>query len=204
MALARSTPARMRLDEYFELPPGEGQRTELVFGECVVTPPPAEEHSDFVHALGEILRRWVKHHGLGKIAIEINMVLDQRSSLAYAPDITFVAQENDARRKKGRIYGPADLCVEVFSPSDRPWLRNRKFADYESYGVKWYWAIDPDPAEPRLEEYELALGSYVSRAEITGSDWFQPGLFPGLYLRLPPLAHHDLAGAVKGKAKRLV
>jgi Uma2 family endonuclease len=204
MAATRTIARRMGLDEYFALELADDSRTELVYGECVVSPPPAEEHSDFVHALGEVLKRWTKHHKLGKVAIEVHMVLDKRLSLAYEPDITFVAAENDARRKKGRINGPADLCIEVFSPSERPWLRNRKFADYESYGVKWYWGIDPDPAEPRLEEYELVQSAYVCRAEIAGNAWFQPQIFPGLSFRLPPLMVHDLRGAVKGKAKRLM
>ena len=192
---------RMSLAEYFELPTDE-ERAELIFGECVGSPRPSEEHNDFVHDLGELLKRWTRHHGLGKVAIETDMVLDEPNDLAYAPDLLFVATANNARRRKGRIYGPADLCVEVLSPSERPWLRHRKFADYEQYGVGWYWIIDTE--EPRLEEYQLRGDSYVPRSEVFGADWFSPGLFAGLHLRLPPLLLGDLKAAVKGKAKRLM
>src|SRR3954451_11941206 len=111
--MASASTARMRLQEYLALPV-DGERTELVFGELVVSPRPSEEHNDLVHDLAEILKRWVRHHGLGKVAVDIDMVLDERRDLVYAPDVLFVAAANDGRRRKGRVYGPADLCVEVF------------------------------------------------------------------------------------------
>lgn len=194
---------RLSLDEYFEMP-ADDERTELVYGECVVSPRPSEEHNDLVHDLAEVLKRWVRHYQLGKISIDIDVVLDEPKDLVYAPDILFTLKSNRARRVKGRLYGTPDLCIEVLSPSERPWLQNRKFADYEGYGVHWYWTVLPAEADSRIEEYELVAGSYVCRQEIDGDAWFSPAAFPNLHFRLLPLLSGNLKGAVKGKAKRLM
>lgn len=102
------------------------------------------------------------------------------------------------------MLGPADLCVEILSASDRPKIRGRKFSDYERYGVSWYWTIEPDPDRPVLEEYQLVNDRFDCRTEVSGDVWFEPGLFPGLQFKLPPLLQGDLKAAVKGKAKKLM
>ncbi len=204
MSSTKTLPAaRLSLEEFFDLPE-EGERLELVYGECVVSPRPSEEHNDLAHDIAEVLKRWVRHHNLGKISIDIDVVFDEINELVYAPDILFTATNNPARRFKGRLFGTPDVCIEVLSPSERPWLQNRKFADYEGYGVRWYWTVLPAGDESRIEEFELVDGSYVCRQEIVGNLWFSPGVFPGLHMRLPPLLTGDLTRAVKGKAKRLM
>ena len=195
-------PTRVSVDDFFELP-SDGERLELVYGECVVSPRPSEEHNDLVHDLAEILKRWVRHHDLGKISIDIDVVFDEVNDLVYAPDILFTAKKNPARRFKGRLLGTPDLCIEVLSPSERPWLQNRKFADYEGYGVRWYWTVQADGAQSRIEEFELVDETYVCRQETVGNDWFSPAAFPELAFRMLPLLTGNLKSAVKGKAKRL-
>jgi Uma2 family endonuclease len=191
----------MSLEEYLSGPPDEF-KSELVYGELVMCPRPTDSHQDLVHDLGELLKRWVRANDLGKVSYDIDMVLDELKDLVYAPDLLFVAKEHESQRREGRLYGPADLCAEVLSPSDKPRVRRRKFTDYERYGVTWYWIIDP--GEQTLEENQLVEDVYVCRSEVEGNDWFQPGLFPGLQFRLAPLIAGDLKAAVKGKAKRLV
>jgi Uma2 family endonuclease len=207
MATAVPMQPRRRLmttAEYLALPTDD-PASELIYGEVVMSPRPAFEHNVLLYCLVDLLMRWSRHFKLGQVSFDVDMVLDVRKALIYAPDLVFLAAANAARLKRGRIYGPADLCVEVLSPSDRPWIQNRKFADYEHYGVSWYWIIRPDSAAPAIEEHELVSGKYNCRAEIPGNAWFSPGLFPGLHFRLPPMiAGEDLKAAVKGKAKRLV
>jgi Uma2 family endonuclease len=201
MSTAPRLKTPMTTEEYLSGPPDEFKH-ELIYGELVMSPRPTEEHQDLAHHLGEVLRRRTKHLGLGKVSYDIDMVLDAPKNLVYAPDVLFVSREHESRRKHGRVYGPADLCVEVLSPSDRPRISGRKFADYEHYGVTWYWLVNPNA--PSLEENELVNGAYLCRSEIHDDQWFEPRLFPGLQLRLPPLLTGDLKAAVKGKDKKLV
>src|SRR5262249_25464468 len=108
---------RMTTEQYLSGPPDEF-KAELSYGEFVVCPPPADLHQDLLHDLGELLKRWARSEQLGKVSFDIDMVLDELKNLVYAPDLLFLLKEHEARRKKGRVYGPADLCVEIFSPSD--------------------------------------------------------------------------------------
>jgi Uma2 family endonuclease len=205
-AAVRTEPGRrlMTTTEYLALPVDD-TRTELIYGEMVMSPTPAFEHQVLIYCLVDLLVRWTRRYKLGKVAFEVDMVLNVRKALVRAPDILFLAVVNEARLRRGRIYGPADLCVEVLSPSDRPSMQKRRFADYERYGVPWYWIVRPRGHTPTIEEYELVNGKYRCRSEISGNEWFEPGLFPGLIFRLPPMiAGQDLKTAVKGKAKKLV
>ena len=205
MATAPSLPAARRLTtaEYLATPT-DGPRSELIYGEVVMAARPSDEHQDLVYALGHVLRRWTEHEKLGKLSFEIDMVLDEEKRLVYSPDLLFLTKAHAARRRDGRVYGPADLCVEILSPSDKPWVQRRKYSDYERYGVRWYWIVQPDPANPALEENELVGGVFVPRTEVAGDMWFSPGLFPGLAFRLHPLLQGDARAAVKGKTKKLM
>lgn len=189
--------------EYLDSPVEE-QKTELVYGELVVCPSPTADHQDIVLDLGQLLKRWTRAAELGRVSYDLDMVLDELKDLVYRPDLLFVAKGNENRWREGRVFGPADLCVEVTSPSERPRLQTRKFSDYERYGVSWFWRLDPRPDTLGLEEYQLVDGVFDCRSEISGDAWFEPGLFPGLQFKLPPLRTGDLKAAVKGKAKKLM
>jgi Uma2 family endonuclease len=194
--------ARRMSAEQFLSGPSEDFKSELIYGEKLMCPRPSDQHQDLLHDLGELLKRWARAAKLGKVSYDIDMVLDELKDLVYAPDLLFVLRQNEQRRREGRLYGPADLCVEILSPSDNARVRRRKFTDYERYGVPWYWIINPETQT--LEENELVEGVYACRTEVGGDDWFEPGLFPGLQFRLAPLLDGDLKAAVRGKAKRLV
>jgi Uma2 family endonuclease len=187
--------------EFLAGPPDE-VKTELIYGEPVVCPRPSDSHQDLVHNLGELLRRWAAHKNAGKVSYDIDMVLDDIKDVVYCPDLLFTTREHEERRREGRLYGAADLCVEVRSPNDKLQALHRKFSDYERHGVAWYWTIDA--AQENLVECELVEGVFRTRSEVGPDDWFQPGLFPALELRLAPLREGDLKAAVKGKLKKLM
>jgi Uma2 family endonuclease len=140
---------------------------------------------------------------LGQVFYDNDLILDEDNALVYAPDLMYLATEHLGQFRE-LVYGPVDLAIEILSPSERPYLQSRKFADYERYRIPWYWIIDPTGNEPTLQEHELVNGLYDCRSEIVGAEWFEPGLFPGLVFRLPQLLTGDLKGAVKGKAKKLM
>lgn len=195
---------RMTVQEYLALPPDEHRRTELVYGDMIIMPRPEADHNDHLNDLGQMLKRWVRYLSLGRICFDIDMILDQVNGLVYAPDLLFLAAERLHLLKKGKLYGPADLAIEILSPSERKAMQMRKHADYERYGIPWFWILDPNAEEPTLTEYERVDGIYKCRSEIVGAQWFEPGLFPGLTFRLPQLLAGDLKAAVKGKAKKLM
>jgi Uma2 family endonuclease len=194
----------MTVREFLALPPDEHCETELIYGEMIFIPKPKPKHNRLLHDLGELIRRWIRHMKLGMVFFDNDLILDEESALVYAPDLMFLCTENLYRYRDELVFGPVDLAVEILSPSTRPYLQERKFADYEAYGIEWYWVIDPKAEQPTLREHQLVNGKYVCRSEIVGAEWFEPGVFPGLTFRLPPLLEGDLKAAVKGKAKKLM
>lgn len=205
MSTARALKRRQRMsaDAYLAGPPDE-LKGELIYGEMVLSPSPSDKHQDLQADLGYILRQWVRAFELGWVWHDLDMVLDQVRDLVYRPDLIFLSRDHEERRQRGRVIGPADLCVEILSPSDRPRVQRLKYRDYARYGVPWYWIVNPGEGEPVLEENQLVEQTYTVRSETVGDAWFSPALFPGLQIRLPALIQGNLKAAVKGKAKKLV
>lgn len=196
-------PSRMTLAEYLA-DTSEERKIELLDGEVVVSPQPRTWHQHWEYLLEHILYCWVTAHNLGQVWHEIDMILDAEKPLTYVPDIVYVAKEHKDRVRDGRLWGAADLCVEIESPSDRPRVMRRKYRDYAQYGVKWYWIIRVDEDGPFVEENENAGGEFVVRQEVEPGEWFMPRAFPGLQVNLAVLASGEFKRAVRGKAKRLV
>lgn len=195
---------RMTTRQYLALPSDELCKTLLIYGEMIVMANPKPKHNWALYHLGHIINRWVRHVQLGLIFFDNDLILDEENALVYAPDLMFLANEHLDQYHDELVFGPVDLAVEILSPSNRPNLQERKFADYERYGISWYWVIDPLADRPTLRENQLVDGKYACRSEIVGAQWFEPGLFPGLTFRLPQVLEGDLKAAVKGKAKKLM
>ncbi|MBI1831885.1 MAG: Uma2 family endonuclease [Planctomycetes bacterium] len=194
----------MTTRQYFALGPTKDCETLLIYGELIVMPRPKPKHNRANHYLSDLVDRWVRHLQLGLVFFDNDLILDEENALVYAPDMMFLTKEHLDQYRDELVFGPVDLAVEILSPSNRPYLQERKFADYERYGIPWYWVVDPNTEAPTLREHQLVDAKYVCRNEITGDQWFEPGLFPGLVFRLPQLLKGDLKAAVKGKAKKLM
>ena len=110
---------RMSVREFLALPPDEAFETELVYGEMIAMPKPGADHNDLMVDLGDLLRRWVRFYLLGRICFDIDIILDEDNALVYAP-IFFLSQRRTCTGFEGPVYGPADLAIEIKSPSDRP------------------------------------------------------------------------------------
>ena len=75
----------------------------------------------------------------------------------YMPDIIVVCNP-DILEDDG-VHGVPDLVVEVLSKTTADRDRNEKFANYERYGVKEYWIVDP--FMKRVEVYHLKDDKFV-------------------------------------------
>jgi len=195
---------RWSVEQYLALPEDD-EKSELIDGVLVVSPSAGFWHQDLCGELLFLLKRWVRAHGLGQIWFDLDMVLDEKRGIVYRPDLVYLSKAHLNRLRRERIFGPADLCVEIISTSDKPQVLLRKHQDYARYGVRWYWEIHRREADWQLLEYELGQAQeYVLRQEVSGQEWFEPGLFAGLIFRLGPLAEGDFKQAVKGKVRRLI
>lgn len=193
----------MTVGEYNAIPRGD-ERTLLLYGRIMVLPRPSARPKHALNNLSVMLDRWIARETEGCLGFGIDMVLDCERALVHAPDLSYISGPHKRRLKNGRLLGPADLCVDIIDETQSRFVMNRRFADYQRYGVPWYWAWHVDRSPAVLEECRLLNGRYECRSEIAGAQWFEPGLFPGLIFRLPQLLEGDLKAAVKGKAKKLM
>ncbi len=183
--MAISTPVqKMSLKEFLSLPE-DGPKYELEYGEIVELTRPTFEHNELLLNLAMILKTHIRANQLGRLRMDILVVLDELTHLAYAPDLIFVATENLAVIQDGCVYGAPDLVVEILSPSTANRDHFTKFKAYHKTGVPWYWIIDP--SGPGIEEHHHTPDGYLRTATVECDARFHPGLFPDLTIDLNTL-----------------
>ena len=174
---------RMNSIQYATLPESK-ENLELLNGEVVLSPRPRPPHQQFIGRLFAVLDEWVQRHRLGEVYPEVEMLLDDKWT--PAPDLVFVAAEHVDRVGDTQIIGPADLAVEVLSPSNVNDDRVGKFRAYAAHSIPWYWIVDLDRRV--LEEYELIGNAYGNEIDASFDRPFAARLFPGLSIDLARLA----------------
>lgn len=174
---------RMNSIQYATLPESK-ENLELLNGEVVLSPRPRPPHQQFIGRLFAVLDEWVQRHRLGEVYPEVEMLLDDKWT--PAPDLVFVAAEHVDRVGDTQIIGPADLAVEVLSPSNVNDDRVGKFRAYAAHSIPWYWIVDLDRRV--LEEYELIGNAYGNEIDASFDRPFAVRLFPGLSIDLARLA----------------
>ena len=189
MSMVITPPAeriRVSVADYLAMPT-DGPRTELIDGEIVEMPSPRDSHNELIADFGRFIRKWTRQHELGKMFFAIDVILDEAEGLVYCPDLSFLATEHLDRNQDGRVFGAADLAVEILSPSDYPRSTNRKVQDYLRHGVAWVWVFRPLADPPNIEEYCLVNGAIRTLSLAGPDDWFEPAAFPGLSFQFRPL-----------------
>jgi Uma2 family endonuclease len=173
----------MNSKQFAALPDSE-QNLQLLNGEVVLSPRPRPPHQQFIGRLFAVLDEWVQDRHIGVVYPEVEMQLDDKWT--PAPDLVFVATEHVDRVGDAQIIGPADLAVEVLSPSNVKDDRERKYMAYAEHGIGWYWIVDLE--RRLLEEYELVGTAYGNRVDVPFDPPFTPRVFPGLTIDLARLA----------------
>jgi Uma2 family endonuclease len=123
---------------------GERRHAEWVDGEVIFMAPFSSENIDLQGLLCTILRSFVDAKGLGRVLMEPYVMKTGPQLPGRSPDIMFVAAKRRSKVKKMELQGPADLVIEIVSPSGRKRDRKDKFVEYEAGGVREYWIIDPE------------------------------------------------------------
>ncbi len=133
--------------EEFAALPDTGPNTELVRGRIIELPP-----TNFLHGLvcGQILIQLgnaASRSGLGRVIANDSGVVTQRDpDSVRGPDVAYYSNAKipPAEKQRGYPEQPADLIVEVRSPSDRWSKMVQKAAEYLAAGVLIVMVLDPD------------------------------------------------------------
>nr|NIR48553.1 Uma2 family endonuclease [candidate division KSB1 bacterium]NIR69031.1 Uma2 family endonuclease [candidate division KSB1 bacterium]NIS24097.1 Uma2 family endonuclease [candidate division KSB1 bacterium]NIT71016.1 Uma2 family endonuclease [candidate division KSB1 bacterium]NIU24716.1 Uma2 family endonuclease [candidate division KSB1 bacterium] len=127
--------------DYLDLPE-DGERYEVINGELVMVPAPDTNHQDVSGKIEFELRKFNEKIHAGKIFdAPIDVVLSEEN--IHQPDILFIANENSQIITDKNISGAPDLIIEILSPSTAYYDLVEKKDNYEKFGVKEYWIVDP-------------------------------------------------------------
>lgn len=135
-----SVDQRLTFLEFEALPdPGDGLRRELIDGRVVVSPAPVPRHGLVVAGLITHLNNWGWPRGVAVVeGPGLLAALDSEP----IPDILVVLPDRSDRIGEKRVAAPADLVIEVSSPSTRRYDLGRKRELYEAAGTDEYWFVD--------------------------------------------------------------
>jgi len=126
--------------------PHDGHRYELVQGELKTMTPAGFDHGEVILSLGELLRPFVRQHGLGRVSGgDPGFVLARDPDTVRAPDVAFIRKERLAANPAtdGFWPGAPDLAVEVMSPNDTIHEVDEKAKAWLEAGVRTVWVVNP-------------------------------------------------------------
>lgn len=149
---------RMTDEEWANLP--EDEEGELVDGVLVEEEMPDWMHEFVVSWLVKTIFVWAEPRGGVVGGSELKYIL--RPGRGRKPDISVILPGQKWPARRGALRKPADVLIEVVSPTPRHARRDRieKFNEYAAFGVRYYWIVDP--AIRTFEFYELnERGQYV-------------------------------------------
>jgi Uma2 family endonuclease len=123
----------------------EDIRAEWVDGDIELMPSPVSlDHQDIGGFLDQTLGIYVSERDLGKVVLAPYVMHMAQISRGREPDLIFVKQERLPLLTRLYLDGPADLAIEIVSPSSLARDTKIKLREYERAGVEEYWVLNPD------------------------------------------------------------
>jgi Uma2 family endonuclease len=191
-ATSPDSPGKMTFEEFLDWA-DEDTRAEWVNGEVEIDMSPvSDEHQTVGAFLILLLGTFIHTRSLGVFRYESFQMRTAPDLPGRQPDILFVANDHLDRLKELYLDGPADLVVEIVSPTSVARDRGEKFDEYERGGVREYWIIDPQ--RKRAEFHILDAGGVYRAAAVDGEGRFHSVALPGFVLPVawlwenPPIA----------------
>lgn len=151
---------RMTADEFLEIP-DDGYNYELIDGVVATSPSPSPIHQAVTTEIVVQIGSYLRDHPLGRVFTELDAHVGQGPTggdLVYKPELLFVRAERLPEMREKIIGGP-DLVVEVVSRGSRRMDSETKKNDYERFGVREYWLLDPQ--REAMTFWRLKDGKFV-------------------------------------------
>lgn len=152
-------------EDYVNAP--EDKRYELLDGELLMTPAPAEIHQRISILLGWRLLQFVTENGLGRVyQAPFDVVLSDMD--VVQPDLLFISNARAHIVTAANVQGAPDLVVEILSPSTAERDRTLKRRLYARHGVSEYWIVDTEAGS--VEVLLLREGGFEVAGTYGGGD----------------------------------
>jgi Uma2 family endonuclease len=135
-------------------------------------PPPGFLHGVVQLNIATLLKAFAGQRKLGRVTVESGLITESGPNTVRGPDVAYWSYERLPAVEIPALYAdvPADLCVEVRSPSNTDENMTRKAREYFATGVKMVWVVDPE--ERTVTVYRQSGNGRVlwEDATITGED----------------------------------
>lgn len=180
--MSTAAPPKLTAAEFARLPePADGSKQELVRGEVVTMPPPGIRHGIVQTNVACLIQPYARAHKLGRVTVESGVVTEEDPDTVRGPDVAFwgVNALPAGAVPVGYSDAPADLVVEVLSPSDSRRRVAAKVNEYLASGSRLVWVVDPE--DRNVTVYRQAGEGRIlwENATITGED-----VLPGFECRV--------------------
>jgi Uma2 family endonuclease len=184
------TEKQITLQEFLNLPPGEGDTTyELVDGQIFPKMSPKKFHSRLTRAVLYLVEQWCDAKGEVFIELAITLTRQQRDWVP-TPDLLYISHERLPANWNEDTACPVapDLVIEIISPGQTFGQMIAKAKDYLNAGVLRVWVVDsqarsitvfyPDAAPQTYMGEELVTDSLFPELEFTAETVFTMAKIP--------------------------
>ncbi|MEM1168520.1 MAG: Uma2 family endonuclease [Cyanobacteria bacterium P01_H01_bin.35] len=169
---------QLTLQEFIELPPGEGDITyEFIDGIAVAKMSPKKFHSKLTRALLYLIDEWCE--GKGEVYPELAIKLIRKGKdWMPVPELLYLATERfpEDWEEDVACSVPPDLVIEIISPGQTYGQLNAKAKDYLDAGVLRVWVVDSKARSITVFYPDAPPQTYMANTLLIDS------LFPGLEL----------------------
>jgi Uma2 family endonuclease len=179
--MPQSQDGRISYEEFLQIDQ-ENNHIEWVDGRVVPMAPVSSEHQDLGVFLITLLGAFVEAHDLGTLLYDPFQMKTGADLPGRAPDLILVSKRNLSRLKKNHLQGPADLVVEIISPSNRSVDRRDKYHEYQKGGVREFWLLDPERKEAQF--YILGRDRIYHPANLEEDIRFHSTVLKGLWIEV--------------------
>lgn len=139
-------------EEFYEQE-DEDSPYQYLGGQLVVCEPVSYLHEDICLFLHTLLRIVLDERG-GAVAQGFHYPMRLDPKWSPEPDVMVVLDQSRPRIGPQRLEGPADLVIEVASPTPANTVRRAlqlKLPRYREAGIPEIWVVDPDSQSVRVE-----------------------------------------------------
>jgi Uma2 family endonuclease len=174
---------KMSYDEFLAWA-GEDLHAEWVNGEVIIHMTAKQKHQGVAGFLYKLLSLFAELRRSGIVLTAPFQMKLAPDGPGREPDVLFVADEHRERVTENGVQGPADLVIEIVSDDSVTRDRVEKLEEYEHYGVREYWIIDPRARRPRADFYQLDERGQYQPVPIGADGRYHSKVLPGFWLKV--------------------
>jgi len=163
---------------------------ELINGELVRKQSPTVRHQRISRRIEKLLENYADRTQNGEMLhAPLDVVLNDSNT--YHPDILYIKNERKfiIDNKEEVIIGAPDMVVEILSKSTAGDDRGIKKDNYEKYGVREYWLVDPK--NKAVEVYSLINERYSLVSYVVETGLVKSTILEGFEIDITPIFEEE-------------